>query len=689
MKLLSLKLCNFRQFYGKTPEIHFASDRLNTTIIHGNNGAGKTTLLNAFTWVLYEKFTAAFAAPELLINKRAIAEVDIGVSVECWVEIIFDREHKRYQIKRKCYACRDRNDKIQYSQTQLLMLIAGDDGRWYPPLQQPEDIINRILPESLHQYFFFDGERIDRFFRDGKKNHIAEDTKELLGVKVLDRAIEHLKKAKRSLEEELKAIGDATINKLLRQHKDLEKELESLERSKLKIAADLENYELVKKEIAAKLLDLSGAEKLQLLKQQAIEKEKKNRQILLAGNRELKQAISSLAHIILLSSAIDRFKSIVKILRNKSDFPQGIKQNFIAKLLAEGRCICGNEIIAGTENYQRMQGWLDKAGDAEIEEIAIRSETQVKAIEQKITEFWYKVDRARENINTARTEIALVENELDEINNKLRNYPNEDIKQLQKKIDEIEYNIKELTLELGASGQKKENLTAQIKQINKEINKHKIKQEKQALAKKRIQTTNEAITRTIEVRARLERQFRISLEQRVKEIFSSISFTPYIPRISENYELTLVENTSGIAVPVAASTGENQILSLSFIGGIIDRVREWSKKNTLMGPDSSNFPIVMDSPFGSLDEIYRRQVAKAIPQLANQLVVLVTKTQWRGEVAAEMSQYIGAQYVLVYNSPKPDCSQDSLEINGKTYPLVKQSPDRFEYTEIIQIDQNI
>ena len=55
-----------------------------------------------------------------------------------------------------------------------------------------------------------------------------------------------------------------------------------------------------------------------------------------------------------------------------------------------------------------------------------------------------------------------------------------------------------------------------------------------------------------------------------------------------------------------------------------------------MGPESSTFTIVMDSPFGSLDEIYRRQVAKSIPKLANQLIILVTKTQWRGEVQEEV-----------------------------------------------------
>ncbi len=105
-----------------------------------------------------------------------------------------------------------------------------------------------------------------------------------------------------------------------------------------------------------------------------------------------------------------------------------------------------------------------------------------------------------------------------------------------------------------------------------------------------------------------------------------------------------------------------------------------------MGPDSSTFPVVMDSPFGSLDEIYRRQVAKSIPKLANQLVVLVTKTQWRGEVETEMTTQIGREYVLSYQSPKPDCEEDAIDRYGVAYPLVCRSPNAFEYTEIIEVE---
>lgn len=685
MKLISIKLCNFRQFYGKTPEIILASGKYNTTIIHGNNGSGKTTLLNAFTWVLYEKFTAAFASCDRLVNQRAITEAAIGTSVECWVEIEFEHDKKRYQIKRKCYAYQNQNETIEYSKSQLFMLIAGDDGRWYHPMEQPEEIIDRILPESLHHYFFFDGEQIDRRFRYNKQNNIAEDTKELLGVKVLDRSLDRLKKAKRSLEEELKALGDSNTKQLLAEQTKLEKEREDVKQSQQEIGQQLSQQEELKKSIANRIFELSGIEELQQLKIKLEEQEKITRANLLKDKHELKNLISSRGYTVFLSERLDIFSAFIDRLRQNGELPSGVKKEFIQELLTKKKCLCGIELIDGTEFHQQVESWLNRAGRADVEESVIRLEAQISELKEQLTQFWQEVNTQQAKIDLARTELGQIENQLDEIKNKFRNYPNEDIKSIQNSLDKVEENIKNLTFDRGVSQQQIETLNKQIESIEKQIIKQKLKEDKQSLAQRRIHTTQEAIERLIQVRSLLEKEFRLSLETRVREIFSSISFTPYIPRLNLNYELSLIDNTSGRTVTVAASTGENQILSLSFISGIIDRVREWSAKNTLMGLDSSTFPMVMDSPFGSLDEIYRRKVARSIPQLANQLVVLVTKTQWRQEVEQEMASLIGKEYILVYNSPKLDCEEDFIELDGEIYPLVKSSPDRFEYTEIVEV----
>jgi DNA sulfur modification protein DndD len=685
MKLVYLQLCNFRQFYSKTPQIKFASGSRNTTVIYGNNGAGKTTILNAFTWVLYEKFTAAFASPELLVNQRAITEANHEQAVECWVELQFEHDRKLYQIKRKCYANKISQTQVRYSPTKLFMLLAGDDGRWYPPLEAAEDIIEGILPASLHQYFFFDGERIDSFFRYNQNHNIAEDTKELLGVKILDRGIEHLKKAKRTLQEELQELGDARTKELLSKQIKLEQEQESLTKE-LKInLAQVKQLEQQKSHLSSQLLDVSGADKIQKLKTKLVIQQKNLQQELVQNKIKLKKILSQSSHVVFLDSISDRFFQLVQNLRDQGQLSSGVKQEFIQQLLEQQTCLCGEILTPETETYNNVKSWLQKVELKNIEESAIRLETQLNKIERQTDNFWQQLDQKQAEINHQYLELNRLEAEISQANKQLKSYPNLNIQQLQQKIEQLETELKNLILEQGINQQQQSDRLEQLHKLAKQLAQHQLTENKQKLAQKRIDVTQESITKLNEVRTRLEQQFRLALEQKVQEIFSFISFTPYIPQLSSNYELTLVQNIAGIEVPVAASTGENQILSLSFIGAIIDRVRQWSQRNTLVGYDSSTFPIVMDSPFGSLDQIYRQQVAKTIPELANQLVIFATKTQWRGEVQTETKSRIGQEYVLTYYSPKTDCKLDWLDLEQQNYSLVRHSLNNFEYTEIVTI----
>lgn len=685
MKIISLQLNNFRQFYGKTPIINFSHGVKNTTIIHGNNGAGKTAILNAFTWVFYEKFTGAFAEPKSLVNKRAIQEVDIEVSVECFVEVIFEHEYKTYQVKRKCFASRNQQNKVEITTPQLFMMIAGDDGRWQHPLQQPKDIIEKILPQSLHSYFFFDGEQIDHLFRSQERQKIAEDTKELIGVKVLERAITHLKNAQKTFHDELNSLGDIQVKTLI---KEREKQLNL----QTKLNADLEllkerltKLEAEKESISKQMLAISGIENLQQLKQKLLRQEKELRKTLVDSQQAIKKEISSRGYVVFLSPIIHQFKQIVVEMREKGELPSGIRKEFIEQLLKQNRCLCGNQLIPHSFHYQEVEKWLNRAGNSEVEESIIRLQNQVDNYEKLREDFWQRINELQAIINDSRLQLNQIENEIDNINDQLREYPEQNIQDMQRQLDNIESHLRQVVLNEGEINLQLENIALELNNLDKQITKQEVKGKKQNLIKRRIKATEKAINCILEVQKRLENQFRLTLEKRLQDIFAEISFTPYQPRLNENYELNLVENTSGIPLPVAASTGENQILSLSFIGAIIDMVREWSKQSSLVSLNSSNFPMIMDSPFGSLDEIYRRQVAKAIPRLANQLVVLVTKTQWRREVETEMKDYIQKQYVLTYISPKEDCQEDVIILNNKSYPLVKRSENQFEYTEIIEV----
>ncbi|MFN4877138.1 MAG: AAA family ATPase [Aphanizomenon sp.] len=688
MKLTSIKLCNFRSFYGKTPEVTLAGGNVrNTTMIYGSNGAGKTSILNAFTWVLYEKFSAAFASTEQLVNKRAIAESEPGQPVECWVEVGWEHEGNRYRATRGCRVYKNESDVIEAGKTQLKIQVAGDDGKWYFPIQQAEEIITQILPLSLHQYFFFDGERIEEIVRSNNKAEISEAIRTFLGVEVIELSIKHLKDAKKSLETDLKHIGDPETKQLLNKQEKQELEIENINKRQTEINQELEYQQTFKKEISNKLRELSAVKELQERKQSLESQKNSLLQELKKTKENLKKVISARGYTVLLSETTAKFREIFTDLKQRGELTAGISQEFVNDLLTSGRCICGADLREGTHTHFHVKNLMKKAGSSTVEETAIRMSAQVDEIDKQALGFWEEADREQGRIQQLKENLDQVELELANIQEQLRKDPNEEISGLQKRLDEIEAKIDELNREQGANRQELSHLKAAIDALIKQISKQKQNEEKQSLAQRRINATQDAIERLSEVKNRQENQFRLQLEQRVQEIFSDISFTPYIPKISEKYELSLVENTTGIEAPVAASTGENQILSLSFIASIIDKVRDWSeRRKMMMVPDSSTFPIVMDSPFGSLDANSRRHIARTIPKLANQLVVLVTKTQWRVEVEEEIADKIGKEYVLVYYSSKPNCEQDFIELGREKYSLVRQSLNGFEYTEIVEVE---
>lgn len=694
MKLKSIRLCNFRSFYGITPEVILSGNDIhNTVVIHGNNGAGKTNFLNAFTWVLYEKFSAAFASTHQLINKRAIHETKAGQRVECWVELAWEHDGKSYRLKRLIRGIKNQDDeddkdtnRIEIVKNELSMQFAGDDGRWSFPRQQPEEIINQILPSNLHQYFFFDGERIEQIVRSDKKAEIAEATKILLGVEVINRAIRHLGEAKKTLESELELIGDTEIKKLLLNQKNLEKEKLTLTQRQQEITEQNLVFDGLKKENNQRLQALSAAKGTQQ-RRQNLEAQKKNLQMELSQTRDsIKRLLGSKGYLVFLSNFNHKFQQIITDLKQKRQLTPGISREFIDLLLQQQKCICGADLIPGEEAHQNIQDCLKTTISANAETTIIQIENHIQEMDKQVDDFWQQIDTQQIRVADLRHQISVIESEIDSINESLRQDTNQEIRDLQIQLDELETKIRDLLLEQGRNEQQIEYLTQEIEANSKIISKQKLNEDRQILAQRRINATQDAINRLIDVKNRQETYFRIQLEERVQEIFSQISFAPYIPKISDKYELTLVENTSGREMSVAASTGENQILSLSFITAIIDRVRNWSEtKQIPTFPESSTFPIIMDSPFGSLDEQYRRQIARILPELANQLVILATKTQWRGEVESEISHRVCREYVLTYYSSKSDCELDVIEVDGVKYPLIQPSDNQFEYTQIVEV----
>ena len=132
---------------------------------------------------------------------------------------------------------------------------------------------------------------------------------------------------------------------------------------------------------------------------------------------------------------------------------------------------------------------------------------------------------------------------------------------------------------------------------------------------------------------------RLRIEAKTKEIFKMLIWKDshfHDVCISKDFELEVIDRYGRPARP-ELSAGERQILSLSFITAM-SRISE------------EEAPLVMDTPFGRLSSQPRNNVTKFLPNLADQLVLLVTDEELRDEARANLEPRIGNEYRLEFDS---------------------------------------
>jgi DNA sulfur modification protein DndD len=688
MRLRSIQLTNFRQFYGKTPKVEFAYGTKNVTVIHGMNGAGKTALLNAFTWVLYGSFSKGFRNPERLINNRAIGESPVGKKVECSVELAFDHGGFSYVLRKSMDAViAQTNDYPQVRSKEYSLLYQDGDNQW-KSAPDVDSTIGRILPSDLHSYFFFDGERVERIVDPRREDRadLARAVKTILGLEILERSEKHLRRAKKHFEDEIAKYGSDETKQLVKLKKDTNDKLDDLRKDIQDLEKKCEDQRELLNQLHDRMRKLDKVKDQQVRRDVLIESIRLKRESLKITTQTIKDKLSSVAYILHTNNVGTKFVDIIGELKKKGELPSPLKRDFVEKLLDRSLCICGRsldpKVDQGCDHARiSIQDWLNTAGLQEIEDCALDLGAKVGNWSEIRKDIRIRFDELNSKIRLDLGEIAQFEAELKKIKNELEGSPEEEVSSLEKKISAEGHNRDAYLQEEAIAKDSLRKLSAEMIEHDKNFDKLEKKTAQQQLENRRRVVIDEVIKATDKILELMDLKWRKSLEKKIQTIFREISVKPYIPKLNSDYSIVLEDPAS--KGDVAFSQGESLVLSFSFIAAIIDEARKLnSQKNDLKGPDSSQYPLVMDSPFGALDPTNRRHVSSKISQLADQVVAMVSKTQWREEVEEAMTPRIGKSWVLTYHSPRSDTLVTEILIGSKTHPLIKRSTGEYEFTTI-------
>lgn len=646
MLLRSIRLKNFRQYKGEQTITFSCDSERNVTVILGDNTSGKTTLVQAFNWALYG--IANFPTKDLL-NLDVARQMHPGEKETVEVELYLNHDNTEYLISRsQDYACDSRgvralpvgSAKVSYRKA---------DGQNEPIRSSAVNItINKILPEKLSSYFFFDGERISNI---SSKQDVSESVKGLLGLSVLDNAMMHLNpSSSKSVIGKFKSAMDVGGNQ---KAEEVQQRIQSLterrEHIQMELASTREQIEYYehRKEMTEKILrDNQSTAALQ-----------KKRDDL---ERYIKQEKSALE--LAVKRLLDEFNTnpigffsqplmqkALDCLREADVNDKGIPNmnaSSIDYIIKRGRCICGTEIKEDSAVYSYLIRERDYLPPQSIGTM-IRTFKEQISIYSSASQFYHENIKSRyQEIRRCKNRIQEWEDELLDIRDKIKD--KEDVRKHEENLKDYNNRLRDFNSRKDKLLQEDGAIVNEIERCQKLYDSLAIVSDKNKRIKLCIQYA-ELIHNWIKTTYEsAEREIREQLETLVNDIFSEMYHGRRKVVVNDKYRVTLLTAYDDEDVVTDESGGLEIVKNFAFIAGLVQLARKklYEKTGDLdMTLSSEPYPLVMDAPFSNADEKHVSNISRILPDIAEQVIMVIMAKDW---IFAErvMEEKVGKKYFL-------------------------------------------
>ena len=442
---------------------------------------------------------------------------------------------------------------------------------------------------------------------------IEDAIKTVLGLEVIERSVKHLSEARRILEDDLTEIGSDEDRRLTEELNKARNELDELKEERKTTSANRAAREDDLERVNARLAGLEEASELQE-KREELEASLAENDLRIRDAREsLARSINERGYLAFVSDLAQRTTEQFDIRRERGEIPTDIKLQFVEDLLERGECICGSPLRPGEEPYAKVDAWKAKAGRSDVEAAWNRLPAQATWFISGREELFTSLHETNRDLANCRETSRRLNEKLSEISESLSQVDSDEIRELERRRDELKHEIEEDIRRLGAIERDSEHAERRIREKEAELEAARAQNEQAELAKRRVRAAREAREVFEEILDLRTEEVRAQLDERLKQLYSEISFKAYVPELRSNFQLDLTHGAAAPELLVAKSTGENQILSLAFVGALAERARERSAEAKRGGGDGmlsfqgGIYPIVMDSPFWK----YRRELPEA------------------------------------------------------------------------------
>jgi len=656
MEIRHLRLHDFRQFYGEQL-LEFSTDqRRNVTLIHAENGVGKTTLLNSVLWTFFGQVTNRFEQKERIVNFEAEKEGRRAASVE----VLFAHEGHDYLAIRSHRLTDGGHAKQTFS-----VMKVGQNGAYDGPLPNPDSFINSVVPAAMAPYFFFDGEQAETFSAETNRKAIAAAIRDILGSTLIENAMGDLEYLARKFNEE---IGDESGDALIAEKERLISELEKQRDHRNDRIAQLEAaIQSISDQTAAIVAKLAEAREAADLQRQRDEKKHQLNTVedqLRETQTEILRWIATKAVTAVSERLISQSLDFIDEESLRGRIPSPYNENFVKGLLSAQRCVCERPLLPATHEWRAISALLSNAANAEVLSRIVRVRARITVLKEHRRDAPALLTASEEKLARLGTQRNLLEREIEEIGRKIANLPVAEIQERERARRDLERDLETKKTERIRAQRDNEIAQVEITRLNREVGDLALQNIKvRGLVARRELSSNGAELLRAFLRSN-EDTARKEIEAAVNRVLETTTRRHYRFEVDDSFQIRLLF-ADGTATP--KSGGENQMMSLAFLAALVEYAKRRSEgdEGGLFVP-ATVAPLILDSPFGQLDNNYRQATAQFIPSMAPQVVLLVSSSQGRKEVYSALQDRIGKEYVLVAHNvqERGGKSEDVLSIGG-------------------------
>ncbi len=529
MRIEKIKAKNYRQF--KDIEIQFNKNPDNDLhIAIGRNGTGKTNILNVINWCLYgdEPHLSRDSQQLPFLNLKSIEEADNGEELESMVDVYVKTEDSRDIIfTRKANYIVHKGEKQQPIRTGSEFEVKVTDEKGNTKIHKDEDAysyVERFVPKGIREFFFFDGERLDKYFKEATAQNIRHAVFEISQIDLLDNRMEE--RLKNILTELQKEAGKANP-KIENAREILDHTLAVRDKGEEQIVECNKQIAIAKEKINEydkELIGLPDTEALEKDRQNLKEKKKEKKKLRDEKVREKQDFLFEYAKIIRFYSAINKSIQIIQEKRRNKEIPPNIDKDLVEEILKNKFCtICGRDL--DVESEKQVSNLVKNIKlSSEIAHQLQNMENPLRQFKDQIKNFKKKIVKITQEIDIYERDLAEIEAKIEDIDKRIGGFNTEKIKEWHNERKKYEKIHDDNQKRLGVLEGERKRLLNDIENYTNQLNEELKKEVKVKKLKKQIDFSAKALEVVRKTKENIMNETRNQIEAEAKKLFFGLIY---------------------------------------------------------------------------------------------------------------------------------------------------------------------